>query len=237
VVVADGETVRVPDAVTVPMPGAIETVVAFVLFQESVALLPAAIVGGVTERVAVGGGGGGSTTVSTTDALTVPALLLAVTTYVVVVVGLTGIDPLAVTTPMPGPMVTVVASVDDHVSKADWPRLMEDGEMFADTVGTGGTNTVTVVVDVADPALFVAVSVYVVVLVGLTDRVPDGVTAPIPGVMVTADALVVLQVRVDESPSVMDVGEAPSVAVGGGRLTETLAEAVVEPALLVAVTT
>jgi len=180
---------------------------------------------------------GGRTTVSTADAVLVPALLVAVTTYVVVVAGLTGIEPLAATMPMPGLMLTLVASVDDHVSIADWPRLMEVGETFADTVGTGGINTVTVAVDVADPALLVAVSVYVVVLVGVTDRVPDGVTAPIPGVMLTEDALVVLQVSVDESPSVMDVGEAPRVAVGGGRLTETFADAVAEPALLVAVTT
>ena len=53
-VVADGVTVVDPEAGTVPMLGAIETVVALVVVHVSVAGLPATTVVGAAARVAVG---------------------------------------------------------------------------------------------------------------------------------------------------------------------------------------
>jgi hypothetical protein len=46
--------------------------------------------------------------------------------------------------------------------------------------GVGLLPTVTVTDCVTDPALLVAVSVYVVVVVGDTVRVPDAATVPMP---------------------------------------------------------
>src|SRR5665213_2395966 len=53
-VVADGVTVVDTEAGTVPMPGAIETAVAFVVVQVSVAGFPAVTLVGAAARVAVG---------------------------------------------------------------------------------------------------------------------------------------------------------------------------------------
>ena len=50
--------------------------------------------------------------------------------------------------------------------------------------------------------------------VGLTDRVPEAVTVPMPWSMVTVVAFVLDQVSVDAAPDVIEVGEALSVAVG-----------------------
>ena len=53
--------------------------------------------------------------------------------------------------------------------------------------------------------------------------------------METVVAFVLAQVSVDAAPDVIDVGEAPSVTVGSGALTVTVAVAVTEPVALVAV--
>jgi hypothetical protein len=53
-VVVDGVTVVEPDAGTVPMPGAIETAVALVVLQLSIAGFPATTVVGAAASVAVG---------------------------------------------------------------------------------------------------------------------------------------------------------------------------------------
>ena len=53
------------------------------------------------------------------------------------------------------------------------------------------------------------------VAVGLTDLVPDAVTAPMPWLMETVVAFVLDQVRVDAAPDVMEAGEALIVTVGG----------------------
>ena len=50
--------------------------------------------------------------------------------------------------------------------------------------------------------------------VGLTDRVPEAVTVPMPWSMVTVVAFVLDQVSVDAAPDVIEVGEALIVAVG-----------------------
>ena len=95
--------------------------------------------------------------------------------------------------------------------------------------------TVTVVDAVAVPPGPVAVKVYCVVFVGLTTLVPEGETAPMPWSIETVVAFVVVQVRVEVSPAVMDEGEAESFAVGINSCTVTVAVAVTVPLLPVAV--
>ena len=75
--------------------------------------------------------------------------------------------------------------------------------------------------------------------VGLTDRVPDAATVPMPWLMETLVAFVLDHVKVDAAPAVMEAGEALIVTVGsvGGAVTVTVAVAVTEPAVLAAVTT
>ena len=54
-----------------------------------------------------------------------------------------------------------------------------------------------------------------VVAVGDTLRVPDAATVPIPWLMLTVVALVVLQLKVADWPLAIEVGDALNVAVGG----------------------
>ena len=96
----------------------------------------------------------------------------------VVVVGLTDLVPDVATVPMPWLIETVVAFVLDQVSVDVAPDAMDVGEALIVTVG--GVMTVTVAVAVTEPAELVAVTVYVVVAVGLTDCVPDAATVPMP---------------------------------------------------------
>ena len=74
--------------------------------------------------------------------------------------------------------------------------------------------------------------------VGLTDRVPDAATVPMPWLIETLVALVLDQVSVEAAPGVIEAGEALSVTVGsgGGAVTVTDAAAVTEPVAFVAVT-
>ena len=83
------------------------------------------------------------------------------------------------------------------------------------TLGGGGF-TVNNAVAVAVPLLLVAETVYVVVAVGLTDNEPDAPTGPMPGLMLTADALLVDHVSRAEPPRVIVAGVTAAVTVGGG---------------------
>jgi hypothetical protein len=78
VVVAVGLTDLVPDAVTVPMPWLMVTVVAFVLDQVSVDAAPDVIDVGDALIVTVGSGGG-ALTVTVAVAVTEPVAFVAVT--------------------------------------------------------------------------------------------------------------------------------------------------------------
>jgi hypothetical protein len=98
--------------------------------------------------------------------------------------------------------------------------------------------TVTVVVAVLEPALFVAVSVYVVVAVGETGTEPwPAVVEYEPGVIVICEAPVTFQLNVLLPPGEIELGFAvKETIVGAGvELTVTMTVAFVEPALLVAV--
>lgn len=83
-------------------------------------------------------------------------------------------------------------------------------------VGRFGATTVTVAIAVTDPVLFVAVSVYVVVAVGLsaTDPVAE-LEAKLPGVTVTLVAPEADQLSVVLAPAVMAAGLAVNEAMVG----------------------
>ncbi|MGA9670566.1 MAG: hypothetical protein WBQ94_15245, partial [Terracidiphilus sp.] len=78
------------------------------------------------------------------------------------------------------------------------------------------TVTVTIAVDVVDPAALVAVSVYVVVAVGLTVVEPlADVDVNVPGVMAMLVAPVVTQLSVLLEPELMLVGLAVNELIVG----------------------
>jgi len=87
---------------------------------------------------------------------------------------------------------------------------------------------------VADPFALVAVSVYVVLAVGETDRVLP-VTVPIPWSIDRLVPPVTVHVRVLEPPDSMDTGFAVNDEMLGPGCTVTWARAVVLPAALEAV--
>ena len=90
--------------------------------------------------------------------------------------------------------------------------------------------TVTVAARVIVPPAPVIVAVYVVVVVGDTDREPPetGVTDPMPWSMEMLVAFPVAHVSVDELPETIDVGLADSEPVGTG-VTVTVAVRVIVP--------
>jgi len=77
-----------------------------------------------------------------------------------------------------GVMLILVASVDDHESVVDVPEVMVAG--FAVMVTVGRLFTVMVALASALPEALVAFSVYVVVTLGLTERLSFKATAPMP---------------------------------------------------------
>ena len=98
--------------------------------------------------------------------------------------------------------------------------------------------TVTFAVAVAEPAVFVAVRVYVVVAVGLTGVEPlANVELNVPGVMAMLVAPVVTQLSVLLEPELMFVGSAVKELMVGllAAFMVIVTADVTEPALLVAV--
>jgi hypothetical protein len=81
-------------------------------------------------------------------------------------------------------MDTEVAPVTSHCNTDEFPATMLVGLdiklIMAGRSGVVLTRTITVVEARAEPELFVAVKLYVVVTVGDTDCVPEDGTAPIP---------------------------------------------------------
>lgn len=118
--------------------------------------------------------------------------------------------------------VTAVALVAVTVNRDELPDAMDAGFAMMLTVGAGGNAAATVIVTVVEtvPPFPVAVAVYVVVAVGLTDCVPPVgwrvYELPSVPVIVTAVALLAVTVSVDELPEVMEVGLAVMLTVGGG---------------------
>jgi hypothetical protein len=84
-----------------------------------------------------------------------------------------------------------------------------------------------------DPPLLVAVRAYVVLAVGVTVMEPFDATAPIPWLILTGVASVVVQDNVLVPPVVIDVGLADKDAIGNGALsvvTDTAIDVAMLPA-------
>ncbi len=155
-----------------------------------------------------------------------PAVLVAVRVYVVVACGLTFVVPLEdVDVYVPGVIVMLVAPEVAQLSVLTPPGAMVEGLAVNELID--GTLvpvpvTVTFAVAVAEPAAFVAVSVYVVVADGLKDVEPVAeVDAKFPGVMVTLVAPEVAQLSVVLVPAMMLAGLAEKDAMVGAAVCVT----------------
>jgi hypothetical protein len=146
-------------------------------------------------------------TVTVAEALVVPPAPVQLNVYVEVEVGDTLSELEVLLVPLQAPdAVQEVALVEDQVRVDDEPDVMEVGKAESETVGDAAV-TVTVALAVMDPVALVAVRVYVVVAVGLTDLdVP--VTVPIPWLIESDVAFETDQLKVDELPDVILVGDA-----------------------------
>jgi hypothetical protein len=156
-----------------------------------------------------------------------PAVLVAVRVYVVVAFGLTFVVPLAdVDANVPGVIVMLVAPEVAQLSVLTPPGAIVEGLAVNELIDGALVPvpvTVTFAVAVAEPAAFVAVSVYVVVADGLKDVEPVAeVDAKLPGVMVTLVAPEVAQLSVVSVPEVMLAGLAEKDAMVGAGVCVTV---------------
>ena len=146
--------------------------------------------------------------------------------------------PEAETTP-PGDMETEVAPEVLQLSVELAPEEMLVGlaVKLAMTGSEGAAATVTVTCLVTEPAALVAVSVNVVVVPGDTVALPEEGTAPPPGTILTDEAPLTFQLKVEVPPAPMLVGLALKLLTTGSEaaLTVMVAESLTVPAELVAV--
>jgi hypothetical protein len=99
-------------------------------------------------------------------------------------------------------------------------------------VGRVGGVTVTTNVAVAEPVVFVAVKVYVVVAVGLRTTVPlADVDANVPGVMATLVAPAVAQLTVVVEPLMIDAGLTEKELMVGAATCLRVGSFCVQPAI------
>jgi len=147
--------------------------------------------------------------------------------------GLTFVVPLAeVDANVPGVIVSVAAPDVVQLSVLIAPKAMPVGLAVKEViVGRFGWVTVTLTSAVTDPVLFVAVSVYVVVAVGLsaTEPVPE-VEAKFPGAMVTLVAPCVFQLSVVLAPAVINAGLAVNEEMVGAGSCFVIGIGEVQPA-------
>ena len=151
----------------------------------------------------------------------------------VVVSGLTFTVPLAeVDARFPGAMLSVVAPDVAQLSVLIPPSVMLVGLAVNELiVGKFGWVTVTVNIDAAVPVLFVAVSVYVVVTIGLRTTEPlADVDANVPGVTAMPVAPVAAQFRVVVEPAMIDAGLAENVLIVGAATSLVIGAGFVQPA-------
>jgi hypothetical protein len=120
---------------------------------------------------------------------------------------------------LPGVMATLVAPLVDHFNVLVEPEEIVTGFAVKELIdGLLAAFTVTVTVDVAEPAAFIAVSVYVVVAVGLMLVVPlADVEVNVPGVMLILVAPLVAQVSVLLLPESIAGGLAENDAIDGAE--------------------
>jgi hypothetical protein len=155
---------------------------------------------------------------------------------VVVEVGLTLVDPADdADVNVPGVMATLEAPEVDQLSVLLEPDPILVG-LAVKALMTGLLTMLTVTVAVVDPEALVAVSVYVVVAVGLTLVDPlAAVDVKVPGEIDTLAAPLVTQLSVLLEPEPMLVGLAAKETMTGVADTVTVTVAVTDPAALVAV--
>ena len=154
--------------------------------------------------------------------------MLTLSVYVVVTLGVTADDPSTKTVPTPWSMLAESASVVVQLNVDDVPSVIVARLAVKESI-TGILFTVTVAVAVLSPLILVAVSVYVVVTEGVTVVEPSTATVPSPWSMLAESASVVAQERVDESPSVIVVGDAVKESITGSVFTVTVALSVLDP--------
>jgi hypothetical protein len=152
---------------------------------------------------------------------------------VVVTVGETLVDPLAdVDVNVPGVMAMLFAPVVAQLSVLLEPEVTAVGLAVKELiVGLPAVFTLTINVDVVEPAALVAVSVYVVVAVGfmLVEPLAD-VEVNVPGVMAILVASVAAQLSVLLVPEFMLVGSAVNEVIAGGvPVPEGVLEELVDP--------
>jgi hypothetical protein len=147
-----------------------------------------------------------------------PDALVAFSVYVVFAVGLTFVEPLAaVDVKLPGVMAMLVAPVVAQLSVLLDPEGTLVGLALKEVmVGVPAALIVTVAVDVAEPDELVAVSVYIVVAVGLTivEPLADAELNP-PGEIEIVVAPLAAQLSVLLAPELMLAGLAPKDVIVG----------------------
>ena len=226
VVVETGLTLLLLFTPTTPTPWLMEALVQFEVVQERTDVPPSEMVDGVPVNEDIEHAGV-TVTIALATGLFVPSVAMSV--YVVVVPGVTPCEPEVTTDPIPWLMEAEVQFVVSQVSVEELPDTTVEGLAVNEVIAQGGT-TVTVAAAVGLFVPSVAVSVYVVVVPGVTLLVPEatGVADPTPWLM---DALVqfeVVQDRVDDVPNGTDPGEALNAVMvqTGPAVTVTLAVAV-----------
>ena len=148
-----------------------------------------------------------------------PVELVAVRVYVVVAVGLTLVEPVAeLAVKVPGVIAIDVAPLVDQFKLLLDPEVMLPG--LAENEWTTGllpaAFTVMVIIFVEEPAVFVAVNVYVIVAVGLTLVDPLArVDVKVPGIIAILAAPLVAQFSVVLAPAFMVVSVAPNDEIAG----------------------
>jgi hypothetical protein len=217
VVVALGVTVLLA-----PLPNPPDQLYVFAPLAVNTEVAPLHIAAGLADAVTDGNG----FTVTLTVAVPVhPAVLVPVTEYVVVVLGVT-----VLLAPLPNPPDQLYVFAPLAVITEVCPLHIAAGLAVAVTVGNGFTVTLTAAVPV-HPAVLVPVTVYVVVVLGVTVLL-----APLPNPPDQLYVFAPLAVITEVCPLHIAAGLAVAVTVGNG-FTVTLTAAVpVHPAVLVPVT-
>jgi hypothetical protein len=246
VVLVSTLTLVEPSTATTPMLLLRKTVVAPVVFHESVAVPALLIDEGVAVNESQVGPPGVTTGVMVTVRVqvTVPPAPVAVSVYVVLVSTFTFVDPSTGTLPTPLLIEVTVAPVVFH-ERVTIPALVSEvgDAVKASQVGALGVTTVVTVtarVQVTVPPAPVAVSVYVVFALIFALAEPSTATLPTPLLIETEVAPVVLHERVTIPEPIMVEGVAVNASQVGAAdvvtgVTTTVLTHCTEPPAPVAV--
>ncbi len=149
-------------------------------------------------------------------------------------VGVTSVVPELDTEPMPLFIETVVAPPTLQISAAVCPDEIVPGEIVNNVIVGSADDWVTVTVAevITLPLELVAVKVYVVVAEGVTVRIPEAGTAPMPLLIEMALAPETFHCKVEDCPAIIVPGLALKDNIVGnpeGGATTTMADCVVKP--------